>query len=91
MKKLPHGAYKGGGVGVPISGFRFRAGAESTPLWTEAGGPGREFQPDFPWPIVYQMFTIYPMIEIFWGQFHYNAHTPISIVIHAKCDCACLS
>ena len=41
--------------------------------------------------IVYQMFTVYPLIGVFLGWFPYNAYTPILTVIIAKCDCAKLS
>ena len=48
------------------------------------GGPGKGH---YPWPTVYQMFTIYPLIRVFLGQFHYNAYTPILSVNSVKCDC----
>ncbi len=38
--------------------------------------------------IVYQKFTIYPLIEVFLGRFYYNAYTPILIANPAKYDCS---
>ncbi len=71
----------------PNPGFRFRGlgkicGARRAEWLGRGGANGRPLAPQI---FVYQMFTIYPLIGVFLGQFRYNGYTPFFIVNSFRC------